>query len=741
MTPVSQRTYRFWLATHWGAGIRRNLELRGDRLVVPHQLAIEPVAGAGRAENRALPAIDACGRLTWLRPGSRTLVRRPLEGTRGVIELGTLDWSAPPRRLLAGRTLVWVVSGEGLDRYAAATLQRLSPVEAPAGRRISDAAGDGGDGLWLTEVDSSGGWQLRHVDCWGRSCRPPIAVPGSGDGELAITATTDGRCLVVADPDESSTAHVIDAAAGEILRSITFDRVHLGRPTLLTAAPGQRIHLLTVLADARADGGAHALYQVLNLDGDVEDHQELQVPRCLGRPTAMVGGPTGLVVACSHGLADIAPRQAMTGERLSTFITPAMVSPLGPRSGWNRAEIDVVLPAGTAVDVTWASTDDPWLISEVGRLFVGPATADLVERLAELLPWRDEETVTYAAGDGAGAETLAALLDAAVETTLWLRIQLHTPPGRTPPELVGLRVRYPDTSYLDDLPAIYREQTSAARELRRILAPYEVLFDGLDQALDSLPERIAPATAHDDWTDYLLSWLGFPPLGDLPAALRRALLQHAPVLLEGRGTREGLRLLLDLVTEGRSRVTDSAEEPPGWFLGPGDVPSVGATPARLGIDTISLAQRPEPSRPGTMIVGGTPLGRGCPDPELVLAQRASIVTVTLELDRERQEDLGPVIERLLHVFVPVHCRVRLIYTAADAADRSRQLDVDFRLGSDDPASGSAPVQRPYDGLLHSDAHWRLGATTWLGGWPLPERAGSAAVLDMGAALGSGQRLH
>ena len=110
------------------------------------------------------------------------------------------------------------------------------------------------------------------------------------------------------------------------------------------------------------------------------------------------------------------------------------------------------------------------------------------------------------------------------ETTLWLRIRLHTPPGRTPPELVGLRVRYPDTSYLDHLPAIYREDPAAARELRRLLAPYEVLFDGLDETLAALPDRIDPATAGDDWTDYLLGWLGFPPLGDLAAPLRRELL-------------------------------------------------------------------------------------------------------------------------------------------------------------------------------------------------------------------------
>jgi phage tail-like protein len=741
MTFVSERMYRFDLAAQWEAGVRRNLELRGDRLVVPDQLVVEPIPGAGRAEAGALPAVDACGRLMWLRPSSRQLVRRPLPGSQGVIELGTLDDPDPARRVLAGPTLIWVVAGQSLDRHSAATLQRLSPVEAPAGWRVCDAAGDGGDGLWATEVDTSGRWRLRHVDCWGRTCRPPIAVSGPDGGELAITSTENGHRLVVIDPVRSETAHVVDAATG-IVDDIGLDPIHLGRPTLLAAGPGDRVHLLTVLAEASADRGERAMYQALNLRGDVEDHQELEVPPSLGRLTALAGGAAGLVVACSRGVAEIKPRQGGTGERRSTFITPALVSPLGPRSGWSRAEIDAVLPAGTAMDVAWASTDDAWLISQAANLFAGPVTARLVDELEELLPWRDDEMVTYLGTSGAVAvEELAAPVDGATGTTLWLRVRLHTPPGRTPPAVVGLRVRYPDVSYLDDLPAIYREHASAARELRRVLAPYELLFDGLDQALASLPDRIDPATARDDWTDYLLSWLGFPPLGDLPARLRQELLEQAAVVLGLRGTRQGLQLLLELVTEGRASVTDSAEEPPGWFLGAADVPSAGATPARLGFDTISLAQQPESSRPGSMIAGRTPLGRGCPDPGLMLARRAGTVTVTVELDRDQQRDLRPVIDRLLPVFVPAHCRLRVVYTAADAADRSRQLDVDFRLGPGDPAPEAAHGHSAYDALLHSDAHWRLGATTWLGGWSLPEPRHRAAVLDHGAPLGAGQRLH
>ena len=376
----------------------------------------------------------------------------------------------------------------------------------------------------------------------------------------------------------------------------------------------------------------------------------------------------------------------------------------------------MVLPAGTAVDVTFAATDEEWLADRTASLLAGPLPADLVDRLETLLPWRDDRAVTYRGDAGSGeVERLAGLLDGVPETTLWVRVRLRTPPGRTPPELVALRVRYPDVSYLDHLPAVYRDDELAAAELRRILAPYEVVFDGLDERLALVAAAVDPATVSDDRTDYLLSWLGFPPLGDLAAGRRRALLDHAAKLLDLRGTRLGLELLLELVTEGRATVADSADEAAAWFLGArrGRVRRRGARPPGRRHDQPGAAAAG--CAGGTMVVGRTPLGRGCPDPELVLAERAGVVTVTVELGLDRRPQLEPIIDRLLPAFVPAHCRLRVVYTAADGADRSRRLDLDFRLAPDD---GAAVV---FDAYLHGDTHWRLGATTRPGGWTLPRR--------------------
>lgn len=726
MTLVDERTYRFTTAAHWAAGARSALEPRGASLAVPDQMALVPITGQGPEDADALPAVGHDGGLTWLRPVSRRLAGRPLPGTSGVVEWSVLDGPAPVRRLVRGRGLYWLLSARRLDRYAADTLQRLTPVTFDGSWRATDAADDGRDGVWLVGADAEGGWQLRHVDRWGRSCRPPIPLTGPPDGELTVAVA--GSQIVVVDPAAPGTSQVADPADGEV----TSLALGIEDPTYLTAGGDDRFHLLTVRADGKV------AYRAVRPDGGVEDHQVLEVPERLGRPTAIAGGSAGIVVAGQAGLADLRVRSGPADDRTSTFVTPALVSPLTARSGWSRADVDVVLPDGTAMEMTWAATDEAGLIAEAARLIDGPPRADLVERLDDLLPWRVDHTIIYrgepTAGSGrATVERLTAPLDDVPATTLWLRIRFRTPPGRTPPSLVGLRVRYPDVSYLDHLPAIYSGDPRAASELRRILGPYEVLFGGLDEELDGLPGRIDPATAGDDRTDYLLSWLGFPPLGELSTDIRQALLQQAAELLRLRGTHRGLQLVLDVVTGGRATVGDSADGSPGWFLGPGSGPSAGAGPARLGTDTIASAQRPAPARAGTLVLGRTPVGQGCPDPELVLAEHATTVTVTVEVGPDDRRLLEPVLRRLLAGFVPAHCRLRTVFTAAGSHDRSRRLDVDLRLA---PGDTSEPTP---DTRLHGDVHWRLGDATRLGGWSLPTPPSHAVLLDHGAPLGG--RLH
>lgn len=741
MPAVEERVYDFRTAAHWRAGVRRGLQIRGDRLVVPDALTVRTVGGTGSVDCGALPAGGGCAGLTWLRSRSRELVRLLAE-EQAVAELGVLEGPAPARRLVVGRSLLWVLAGEDLERHDARTLQRLTPAAVPPGWRVSDVTGDGADGVWVAEVGRAGR-RLRHVDRWGRTCRHTVALdrtdgpahdpgasvdagsnPAGSDmapaetAELSVAAGATGAWVAVVDPDASTELLVVHTSTETVTR-IPLGPVHRRGRTLLAA--GAEVHLLTVVDD-RAAG---MVYQALDpRTGDVEVHQVLTLPRGLGRPTSLAVEGTTLVLGGSGGLARIVAAPA-TEPRRATFITPALVSPLGPVAPWDRAELDVVLPARTAVEISWA-TGEPRLADHAASLLAGRSGPGAVDELEQLLTWR--QGTTYR-GSTDVPERLVDLLEGAGGRTLWLRVELQVPAGGPVPELARLRVRYPGTSYLDHLPAIYRDDPRGADELRRLLAPYEVLLDGIDETLDALPARLDPATADDGWSDYLLGWLGFPPLGELPAHVRRRLLVRAAEIIDLRGTRTGLELVLDLVTGGRASVEDSADEPAGWFLGAHAAPSVGAEPARLGADTVALGRLPRPPRAGALVLGAARLGPTCADPEAMLARRARTVTIALAVGPERAE-LEPFLHRLLDVFVPAHCRVEVRWTGASGG--RRRLGAGLRLagGADDDAD---------DSRLPGADH--LGATTRLGRWTLPATAGAPIVLDHPARPGTGPRLQ
>jgi phage tail-like protein len=731
VSAAPERSYRFQTENHWRAGIWRGLQVQGNRLVVPAQLALRPLPGTIPTDTRILPAFDVHRRLMWLSSGTGAVMRwHPSEDM--AVGLGATHGATRARRLVAGPTLLWVVSQECLLRHDAATLQRLTPSQPVTGWRLSDATGDGQDGLWTAETNDAGRGRLRHVNCWGQTCREPLHLETSGARDLALSATDNGSHVYAIDPVDSAELWVVDVIA-RTSRRIALDEVHLEGRTLLATGPGDRVHLLTVPARFGRNTRIAVLQTLDPRSGFVENHQLLEIPPSLGRPAALAGCPDGLALACADGIAELTADTTSSGSRWATFITPALVSPRRPRSGWDRAEIEAELPSGTTMSVTWVSEDEDHSVERTTGSLGLPTALATTDGLDRATSWRSPAT-TFHGADGP-ARRHGVLLDTVKETTLWLRLDLHVAAGSPSPALIGLRVGYPDSSYLDYLPAIYREHPRAAQELRQILAPYEALLDDIDETLDSMPDRIRPNTASEEWTDYLLSWLGFPPLGELPVRARRGLLAQAPEILDYRGTKAGLERVLKIVTDGGATVTDSSDEPVGWFLGTGTPASAGAGPSRLGVDTVALDQRPQQVRTGALVLGGSRLGPVCPEPTLTLAQHAQTITIDFRDDLDEQV-LRAVIDRILDAFVPAHCRVVVRWSTMSQSQGGR-LDVGFRLGPDAPVHSGD--EDPVASLLDDIDPGRLGASTHLGRWPLPA-ADPIAVLDRDARLNIESRL-
>ena len=128
---------------------------------------------------------------------------------------------------------------------------------------------------------------------------------------------------------------------------------------------------------------------------------------------------------------------------------------------------------------------------------------------------------------------------------LWLRLTV-TGTGTTTPIISSVEVHYPRLSSIQHLPAVYRS-TPQAGFLDRLLSVLDRVGDRIDGTLDWLPGRLEPAATPSDFLGWLAGWVGLALQGTWSLPTRRRLLRNAVRIYGLRGTRQGLRLALELL--------------------------------------------------------------------------------------------------------------------------------------------------------------------------------------------------
>ena len=740
--------YSFSHADHWQVGAFENFEVLPAGLQAPAALGFMPVPGSVGLEPDALPAFDPCGQLYWLRARTGELVRHYDFGNE---VQGTLVNARNAKALVIGVSVIWVLAGNRIHRYAAATRQLLGTIMPAYGRRVSIAP-DGGDGLWALEVWQADG-VLRHYDALGRRCGWDIKVERLAEG-AAIAATQNGRSIVVlaaggavdgADDraqDKRWRLIIGDASARRIAGSYEFTAdASEPIPRRIAIDMHDHVHVMPRVGQSPV--------QTFSLKGEVLARRT--PPIAAGwRKIRAVAAWSDIVIAGRRGLARLSEGQGSRSEAevVSTFITPTLIAPDGQENRWNFADIEAVVAEGNMVEISVAASRDP--ISGIDALFQNRemSQAERFKAIDARLPWRDDKTIIYPGkAEQPASETLRFLLNGLSEkgggglsterqlpdTRIWLRVRFHALPGRLPPQFKSLNVNYPEQTYLQFLPAIYRENQASAEQLRLFLAPVEALFDDIDGKVDGLPGRIDPATAPEEWYAFLLRWLGFPPVDSLDAGVRKQLLQAAPELLARRGTMLALQQALDIVTGGQALVRDSAAMPRPWIL-PGGADGSRIGP-RLGLDTLVVEADILPLRLGSTALGEAPLNETCSDPIGLIEERNGQITITVGVAPAERERLEPVIWSLLRLFVPAHCRVRLVLISP------ARLRADIGLESGLVIASGAPGETPPASRLADDRGGRLGSTSDLGCWRLPEPAFSFPQLDRSAIANGAQNLN
>jgi phage tail-like protein len=554
MTAARPLEYRFASAAQWNCGLSHRFNFANEGLRVVDGLSPEALRQGPDVPITALTT-SAAGTLYWVENAVTLRWQRSDMDDSGGIAAAEFLMRSP--RLIAGRRWLWAYSAAEAQLYRA-RLDDLGPGETIAVRdcsrlkpcediEIVDIAGDGCDGLWILLLDSLHPLQLLHVTQRGKFdslwalpyCEGVATAMTALSGEVVIFHADTQRLLMVSALDGTQTGQVGLAGLGS-----DFSGVCLG-------SDGERRIVLGGTNGVRAQRCCEVV--MLARTARTVDPVNRAVIAAVGSqpPRAVAINSRGAWAGTDRGLWLFGPaKPSDPHESTAAFLTPLLTSPLSSaRNGWLRAELDLELPPGTTLTLSYATTADSMVLAQVQAAAAGaglPADAGMAAVSTQLANQFSDNTVEFAGQlDAAGSaqRRVGIPLDSA-DPWLWLSLNVTGPAAGAQATLHELRVLYPNESLMGQLPAIFQAEGQKDDLLRRLVGVMETTTQGLDKKIGRLGSLIDPISAPADWLDYLAGWLDLPWDTRLSLTQKRALLTAATTLLQSRGTRSALLALL-----------------------------------------------------------------------------------------------------------------------------------------------------------------------------------------------------
>lgn len=130
---------------------------------------------------------------------------------------------------------------------------------------------------------------------------------------------------------------------------------------------------------------------------------------------------------------------------------------------------------------------------------------------------------------------------------LWFRIILSGNEVRSP-VVRAITLFFPRISYIDYLPAIYREDPLGRGLLERFLAIFESIFFDIDVTIEHIERYFDAFGAPSEFLSWLGCWLALTMDEDWPDDKKRLFISKAISLYKKRGTREGMEESIELLT-------------------------------------------------------------------------------------------------------------------------------------------------------------------------------------------------
>lgn len=139
-----------------------------------------------------------------------------------------------------------------------------------------------------------------------------------------------------------------------------------------------------------------------------------------------------------------------------------------------------------------------------------------------------------------------------------------------------LCLTHPDSTVLDQLPALYREALHDLKEdvggyqdppfFERYLRGFDDVYEPLQETLDQLDKLYGPFSTPSDFLLWLGAWVVMPVDENWPEMRRRKLIAEAVNLYRWRGTKKGLSRYLEIYTGVKPDINDQPVK--GMRLGP-----------------------------------------------------------------------------------------------------------------------------------------------------------------------------
>lgn len=264
------------------------------------------------------------------------------------------------------------------------------------------------------------------------------------------------------------------------------------------------------------------------------------------------------------------------------LLTAALDSGI-PRCRWHRVRVEAEVPQGTTVEVAVATSEEP-LPTPQGD------------------PSREEKWKEFSAGvphpldwQQPAPGALDFLVQQPPGRYLFLRLRL-TGDGHATPAVRRIRLDFPRSTSLEQLPAVYRLSPEAEDFTERFLSLFDASIADLDRAIERYAALLDPEGVPEEVLPWLGSFLDVTFNRAWSAEQSRKILAAVPELYALRGTVEGLRRAIELIFEINPTIQELPAQRMWGAVGRGArlgaVRLFGRARARFRLGSSALSQAP-----------------------------------------------------------------------------------------------------------------------------------------------------